>query len=417
VLRTPIRNSLFALTLILAACGGIDRAKYAPPAAGHAEMYPIGFPDVRYFGDEAPSSLDDEVKTFGQRLGAVRREGDGLNILALSGGGSNGAFGAGVINGWTKSGTRPEFDIVTGISTGSLIAPFAFLGPKYDANLKRVYTTNSTSQLATKRILAGIFNGGSLYNTAPLRKIIETEFTDAMIDELSAEYARGRLLLIGTTNMDAERQVIWNLTEIASYQTPAARKLVRDVIWASAAIPILFTPVRFNVTNGAEEYTELHADGGLAQEIFTYSPELPVRRYLAQAGLSGRNNRVWVIHNNHINPVYQPQKTNLRDIGERTIATLIKSQSVGDLLRIAALARRDGFSLGAMILPAKFTEKPKELFDPAYMTRLFALGEDMGLTSEWGTRLESLFEQDKREGERAIMAEAAAEIAILAESN
>lgn len=392
---------------VLAACAGIDRDQYAPPQASHAAMHPIGFPDVRYFGDEAPSSLDDEVATFADRLRAVRKQGDGLNILALSGGGQNGAFGAGVLNGWTQSGTRPEFDIVTGISTGSLIAPFAFLGPKYDVNLKRVYTTTSTRQLVRKRFLSGLINGGSLYSTAPMQQVIANELTDEMIDELAVQYDRGRLLLIGTTNMDAERPVIWNVTEIASYRTPEARDLVRDVILASASIPILFTPVRFNVTDGSEEFTELHADGGLTQEIFTYAPELPVRKYLAQAELSHRDNRVWVIHNNLINPVYQPQKTGLRDIGERTLSTLVKSQSTGDLLRIAALARRDGFSLRALIMPAKFTDKPKELFETGYMSRLFAVGRTMGENpNSWGRRLESLFEKDKREGEAAIAAEA-----------
>lgn len=406
-MRLTTRYACLCFAFVLAACAGVDRDQYAPPHARHTAMHPIGFPDVRYFGDEAPSSLDDEVATFAQRLSAVRKHGDGLNILALSGGGPNGAFGAGVLNGWSQTGTRPEFDIVTGISTGSLIAPFAFLGSQYDENLKRVYTTTSTRQLVRKRFLAGLINGGSLYSTAPMQQVIANELTDAMIDELAAQYDRGRLLLIGTTNMDAERPVIWNVTEIASYRTPEARELVRDVILASASIPILFTPVRFNVTDGTEEFTELHADGGLTQEIFTYAPELPVRKYLAQAGLSHRDNRVWVIHNNLINPVYQPQKTGLRDIGERTLSTLIKSQSTGDLLRIAALARRDGFSLRALIMPAKFTEKPKELFETGYMSRLFAVGSAMGGDpNSWGRRLESLFEKDKREGEAAIAAEA-----------
>lgn len=401
----PSRLLALAVTIVLTACGGISRDQFAPPQASHAMMDPIGFPDVRYFGDSAPDSVTSEVKTFFQRLRAIRREGDGLQILALSGGGPNGAFGAGVMNGWTASGTRPEFDIVTGISTGSIIAPFAFLGPKYDNDLKQFYTTSSTDQLVRKRFLTGIFSGGSLYSTAPLRRVIDQVVTPEFVGELADEYARGRLLLIGTTNMDAERPVIWNVTEIASYRSENARQLIRDVILASASIPIMFTPVRFNVTDGTEQFTELHADGGLTQEIFTYAPELPVRKYLRDAGLANRNNRVWVIHNNLINPVYQPQKTGLRDIGERTLSTLIKSQSVGDLQRIAALAKRDRFSLRAMIMPARFTEKSTELFDPGYMGRLFALGEKMGTNPKnWGRRLESLFEKDKREGEAAIKA-------------
>ena len=134
-----------------------------------------------------------------------------------------------------------------------------------------------------------------------------------------------------------------------------------------------------------------------------------MRQFLRRAGLSRRANRVWVIHNNLINPVYQPQKTGLRDIGERTLSTLIKSQSIGDLQRIASLAQRDGFSLRAMIMPARFTERPTELFEPGYMSRLYTVGEQMGGDpANWGRRLESLFARDKREGEAAIAAEEAA---------
>lgn len=402
------------IVLSLAACAGINRDDLATPQSRQPDVHPVGFPDVRYFNGETPDSLEIEVAKFAERLRAVRREGDGLNILALSGGGPNGAFGAGVMNGWTASGTRPEFDIVTGISTGALIAPFAFLGPQYDDQLREFYTTTSTTQIVRKRFLTGILSGGSLYSTKPLRDIIKDVVTEDFVNELADQYDRGRLLLVGTTNMDAERAVVWNITEIASYRSKKARELIVEVILASASIPILFTPVAFNVTDGTDTYTELHADGGLTQQIFTYSPELPVRRFLRDAGLSNRQNRVWIIHNAKTNAVYQPQNTNLRKIGERTLETLIKSQGVGGLERIASNATRDGFSVRAMILPSSFLEKPTELFEPGYMTRLFDVGANLGQDpTNWGRRFDQIFRQDKREGEAAVAAVIAQEEALL----
>lgn len=405
---------IFSLSLFLAACSGLNRDTTAPPQGAYKTMSPVGFPDVRYFGGDQPPSLDKEVQKFTQRLRDVRREGDGLNILALSGGGPNGAFGAGVMRGWTDSGIRPEFDIVTGISTGALIAPFAFLGPDYDDALETFYTTTSTNQIVRKRFLTGVLSGGSLYSTAPLRRVIDRVVDETFMNKIADEYDRGRLLLVGTTNMDAEEPVIWNLTEIASYRTPEARALMVRVILASASIPILFTPIQFEVTDGRDKRIELHADGGLTQQIFTYSPDLPVRTFLRRAGLQNRANRVWIIHNAKTTPVYQPQNTNLRKLGERTLETLIKSQGVGGLGRIASTARRDGFSIRAMILPSSFLEKPTELFEPGYMSRLYDVGASLSRDpSNWGTRLDRLFRQDEAEGEAAVEAMIAQEEAAL----
>jgi hypothetical protein len=402
-----------SITLLLLACSGINRDDIAAPLNKNNAFYPVGFPDVRYFDGEQPESLDKEVEKFTQRLKSVRSEGDGLNILALSGGGPNGAFGAGVMRGWTQSGIRPEFDIVTGISTGAIIAPFAFLGSEYDDELEEFYTTTSTNDLVRARFLTGVLSGGSLYSTGPLKKVINRVVTTEFVDKLADEYERGRLLLVGTTNMDAEQPVIWNITEIASHRNEDARQLIRQVILASASIPILFTPVSFKVTDGTNEFSELHADGGLTQQIFTYNPNLPVKSFLRRAGLTNRANRIWIVHNAKINAVYQPQNTNLRKLGERTLETLIKSQGVGGLERIASNAGRDGFSIRAMIMPSKFLEKPTELFEPGYMSRLFAVGSEMGADPKnWSTRLDRLFRKDKAEGEAAVEAFIAQEEAI-----
>lgn len=373
----------------LSACSGLDRTQLAPPEDSYKSYYPIGFPGVRTIGDWTLDESQDEVSAFRSNARVSARNGGGLNVLALSSGGSDGAFGAGVIKGWTQSGKRPVFDVVTGVSTGSLIAPFAFLGSKYDDSVQRLYTQTNTKDLVQGSFLAGIFNGGALFNTSRLRQIIRRELTDQMIDEIADEHEAGRRLLVGTTHMDAAEPVVWNLGKIATARTTAARELIRDVLWASAAIPIAFTPVEFDVTDGQNTRAEMHVDGGITQVVFVYGDEVPMRKILRTLGISGRDNRIWLIHNNPLFPPYSPQNTGLISMSRRTIDTLIAAQSVGDIQEIAALARRDGFSFRLMLMPEDFDAESTEIFDVAYMRQLYAVGVQSGADlSNWQTGLD-----------------------------
>lgn len=330
----------------------------------------------------------EEVNAFRANARVSTANGGGLNVLALSSGGSDGAFRAGVMNGWTQTGARPEFDVVTGVSTGSLIAPFAFLGPKYDDNLRRLYTQTTTRDLVQGRFLAGIFNGESLFNTSRLRQIIRRELTDEMIDEIADAHEAGRRLLVGTTHMDAAEPVVWNLGKIATARTPNARKLVRDVLWASSAIPIAFNPVEFDVTDGHITRQEMHVDGGITQVVFVYGAEVDMRKILRSLGISGRDNRIWLIHNNPLFPTYTPQRTGLIQMATRTIDTLIAAQSVGDIQEVGTLAARDGFSFRLMLMPEDFDAESTEIFDMEYMRELYDVGLKYGANlSNWQTEL------------------------------
>lgn len=389
-----MRLKLFPLILLvfLAACAGRDRSSDAPPADTYKAFYPVGFPDVRIIGTASPDIYADEANGIMESRRAIRSDGSGLDILALSSGGADGAFGAGVMNGWTASGQRPNFDIVTGVSTGSLIAPFAFLGPEFDANITRLYTETSTRDLVQPRFFAGIVNGQSLFNTRRLRDVIKRELTDDLIDQIGDEYRAGRRLYIGTTHLDAAEPVIWNLGKIANYRTPAARKLVRDVLWASAAIPIAFTPVSFAVTDGNTTRSELHVDGGVTKEVFVYGPEVPMKSILQRFGLSQRNNRIWLIYNDKLRPQYEPPTTSLISLATRTIETLVRTQSVGDIKEVGALAERDGLTVRVMQLPAGFRSERTELFDRNYMRALYKIGFDLGKNPDnWNTEFQDLF--------------------------
>jgi predicted acylesterase/phospholipase RssA len=193
------------------------------------------------------------------------------DYLVLSGGGGNGAFGAGLLAGWTAHGSRPEFQIVSGVSTGALIAPFAFLGPAYDGTLRDVYTRYSTEDLVESRSLLSIVRGDAALSTARLRALIAHYLDDAVIAAIAAEGARGRSLFVGTTNLDAGRPVVWDITRIAAHGTPAARELIYDVILASTAIPGAFPPVMIQVEAHGLRYDEMHVDGGVTSQLFLAS--------------------------------------------------------------------------------------------------------------------------------------------------
>lgn len=238
------------VVLLAAGCGLHDRSSHTPLARNYETFAPIGIPaKVRSFGDLSELDEDRIVAEYKSVFARPGKRG-AVNILALSGGGPDGAYGAGVLNGWSSTGQRPEFDIVTGISTGALIAPFAFLGPDYDAAIHRFYTTTDTTRVARFRVLGALVGGGALADNKPLKAAIDQELTDEILGKIGKEHRKGRRLIIGTTNFDAERPVLWDIGALASVGTPQSYEMVRKVILASAAIPVFFTPVRIPVTDG-----------------------------------------------------------------------------------------------------------------------------------------------------------------------
>jgi hypothetical protein len=220
-----------------------------------------GIADARFWNDAPDAAL--------RMAPPAASAGNNLTMLALSGGGDNGAFGAGLLNGWTKSGTRPEFSIVTGVSTGALIAPFAFLGSRYDAALTDVYTHISAQDIYRPRFPLAFLWTTSLYDTAPFARMIEAHVTDSMINEIASEYSRGRRLFVGTANLDAQRMVIWNMGAIAASHEPGRYVLFRKVLLASSSIPALFPPVMINAVVQGHVISEMHVDGGATAQILT----------------------------------------------------------------------------------------------------------------------------------------------------
>ena len=271
-LRQASRWITLAFLLILTGCSSAPVRQPIPPEYILIAGIP-GIPDARFWGDEWPTFSRERLETFTEA--DFRREYSGVydkphSYLAISGGGANGAFGAGLLVGWTATGERPEFSMVTGVSTGALTAPFAFLGPDYDDKMKEVYTTTQTKDIAKKRnLLAAVF-GDSMADTAPLQKLIAKYIDTEMIDAIAREYKKGRRLFIGTVNLDAGRSVIWNIGAIAASDYPQKKSLIHELLRASAAIPIAFPPVVIPVEAEGRQYDEMHVDGGTGSQVFVY---------------------------------------------------------------------------------------------------------------------------------------------------
>jgi predicted acylesterase/phospholipase RssA len=298
--------------------------------------------------------------------------------LAISGGGDNGAFTAGLLNGWTTTGTRPEFKLVTGISTGALIAPFAFLGPQYDATLKKVYTTISPKDvIAPRSFIAGVF-GDAMADNAPLLQLTRQSVNADMLKAIAAEYAKGRFLLIATADLDARRPIIWDMGKIASYGGPEALDLFVRIMIASASIPGGFPPTMFDVQVDGKIYQEMHVDGGIMAQVFAYPAAIRVKELAAAAGVT-RERKLYVIRNARLDPDWAEVERSTMSIAGRAVASLIHSQGIGDLYRIYATAQRDGVDFNLGFIPASFNAPHKEEFDNEYMRKLYDTGYAMAL--------------------------------------
>jgi predicted acylesterase/phospholipase RssA len=380
ILRHASQCGTLFLLLVLAGCAGTPERQPLPPEYTLKAGIP-GIPEARFWGDEWPTFAAEKFEEF--TVADFQREYDGIydkphNYLAISGGGANGAFGAGLLVGWTERGDRPEFSMVTGVSTGALTAPFAFLGSGYDDKMKEVYTTTSTEDIATKRNLFAALSSDSMTDTTPLKALIARYIDAEMIDAIAREYERGRRLLIGTVNLDAGRSVIWNIGAIAASDYPQKITLIQDLLRASAAIPVAFPPVVITVEAEGKQYDEMHVDGGTGSQVFVYPAAADWRLITRKLKVKGKP-QIYVIRNSFLDPDYQGMKRSVFPIASRTIESLIRTQGIGDLYQIFALCQRDGNDFNLAYIPSDFTDEPTEGFDPVYMKKLLDLGYQMSL--------------------------------------
>jgi len=298
-----------------------------------------------------------------------------VSYLAISGGGDDGAYGAGMLCGWSAAGTRPEFRLVTGISTGALIAPFAFLGSEYDAKLKDVYTNISSKDILEARgPLAAVLNDG-LADNKPLWQLLQKHITAEMLHDVAEEHKKGRVLLVASTNLDSRRPVIWNMTKIAASGNPQALDLFRKLMMTSAAIPGAFPPSMIDVVVDGKKYQEMHVDGGAVSQVFVYPPSFKLKENAHKLGID-RERKLYVIRNARLDTGWSEVERRTLIIAGKAISTLISNQGVGDLYRIYLNAQRDGLDYNLAFIPPAFNAPHKEDFDTDYMRQLFQAGYD-----------------------------------------
>lgn len=337
-----------------------------------AATYP-GYEGIRFWGDEAPADV--EARIAARRVMWEQRadKPKSLNLLAISGGGENGAYGAGLLAGWSETGQRPTFEVVTGVSTGALSAPYAFMGSAYDRQLMEVYTTTDASKVFKKTFLKGALGGSSFTDSTPLQKTIEKYATADLLNAIGEEHTKGRRLLIGTTNIDFGRPVIWDIGAIANSTLPDKLQLFRKILLASAAIPGVFPPVEFTTVSNGKQVKELHVDGGVTNQVFAYPPEMKLSRFT-----QGRTATLYVIRNSKPRPDFEVTKANVFALGGRSTSVLIGTQGIGDLYRMASTAKRDGLNYRLILMPQDFNTKLQHPFDVAYMKALYQRGYEQG---------------------------------------
>ena len=370
-----------AVSWLNSGCASLKRGAGVPaPLISQAEI--PGMPGVRYraanINDLSVEALEMITKQrAGRKEQGLSEELPPTNLLAISGGGDDGAFGAGLLIGWTKKGDRPQFDIVTGVSTGALIAPFAFLGSKYDDQLRSVYTKISTKDILKMRgVTAAVFND-AMADNKPLWHLVGRYMNAKMLEDIAAEYKKGRLLMVGTTDLDARQGVIWNMTKIAASHDPKALDLFRKIMVASAAIPGAFPPMMIDVEVNGRKYQEMHVDGGATAQVFVYPPGINVREFQKTAGTTDRKRTLYIIRNSRIDADWaQVERKTLKVMG-RAVSSLIQSQGRGDLYSIYVLTQRDGLDYNLAFIPKDFNAPHPAEFDRAYMNTLFNRGYAM----------------------------------------
>ena len=377
--RVLVRSVLLVLAaVVLTGCvtGGGVRDSAVPDAIAEMAAVPgsprptVTTPDVdpiRYWGDEAAETAEGFTFTAGD---------DGtVDYLSLSGGGINGAYGAGFLVGWTQRGDRPDFEVVTGISVGAMIAPMAFLGSQYDGRLAEVFGTLAGQKTPNLNFIAAMLGASSIASNTPVVAAIRRLIDPQTLTLIAQEHLKGRRLLIGTTNLDAERPMIWDIGAIAASNIPNRLELVQQIILASAAVPGVYPPVLIKVRAAGSNFDELHVDGGVTQQIVLLPDGL--------ASLPRRTN-LYVIYNGAIEPSAEPVNNTSMSVLERSIPTLLKYRGRGDIAILTNLVERSGVNYRLTAIPPQFPQPANQLFGgPEWLASLYKYGTESGVAGAW----------------------------------
>lgn len=382
-------NLLFlSFAIFLTGCAAVRKQVTVPSNLIYQAQIPIA-PKARVVIDQQyfPQIADYFAPTL-NILHNKLASGKDTNILSVSGGSSNGAFGAGLMCGWTKAGNRPKFDIVTGVSTGAFIGLFAFLGPKYDSDLQAVYTSTSSKNIYTFHKLRTLFffRHEAITNTHPLHEMLNYFITMDLLHKVAAQYQNQRRFYVATAQLDAKRFVIWDMGKIASIGTPEALDLFRNIMLASSAIPVAFPPVHFNVVANGKYYDELHVDGGTGSQVFgNFYTKNVTKNTIGKAHL-------YVIRNGKLAGDPQKVQDNTISIAQNALLMMTINQADGDTIRIYLQAKMANVDYNLAAIPQNFTQIKHNEFDQIYMQNLFKVGYNAALNGYRWQKTPTIYE-------------------------
>jgi predicted acylesterase/phospholipase RssA len=358
-----------ACFLALVGCAGITRVPFTSQEQSVATI--PGISGARLWAD------DPTIGT-GQRVVsplALKQP----TVLALSGGGAYAAFGAGLLNGWSARGTRPQFTIVTGASSGALIAPFAFLGTDQDEALRSIFTSGEMENLRQSDGLMGLFGTG-LYKTAPLRELIARHIDAKLLEAIAIEYRAGRRLYVVTTNIDAQRTAIWDMGKIAASDDPGALELFRNILTASASIPGLFPPVLIDVEAKGRHFAEMHVDGGVTANVLIV-PEAVLLSGTPLFALNARP-KIYIIMNGKLAPEFEVVKDSTLPIVSRSFETSVRANTHNTLLASYQFSKRRDWEFNLAAIDTDYPKSQSSGFGTTYMRQLFEYGYQRGQSGQ-----------------------------------
>jgi len=373
--RTAARLIGFlALTcsLALGACTSLPRTPYTAAEASTSRVLDID--GLRRYADEPVTKFSFEKDTSTATK----------SYLALSGGGADGAYGVGVLNGWTTARTRPTFSVVSGVSTGGLIAPFAYLGSQYDDTLKEVYTSGIAESLLNDPSIMRVLFGSGLFGNTRLRELVARYVGPDILAQVARENAKGRKLLVVTTDLDTQRTAIWDMGKIAAVGTPEALKLFRDVMAASASIPLVFPPIMIDAEGQGRRFQEMHVDGGVTAPVLTLPEAL-----FSQDRLPGNARmNIYILVNKKIERNFELVSNSTIDVASRSLSSITQSQTRSIIFSTYDFAKRNHLGFHLSYIARDYPAPPSEGFDTAYMRALYQYGYEKAASGQaWTSTL------------------------------
>src|SRR6478752_4417059 len=362
-----LRSAVLACSLALAACTSLPRTPYTAADASSSRVLDID--GLRRYADEPITKFSfEQDKVAGSR-----------NYLALSGGGADGAYGVGVLNGWTAARTRPAFSVVSGVSTGGLIAPFAFLGSQYDDTLRELYTSGIAESLLNDPSIIRVLFGSGLFGNTRLRELVARYVGPEIMAQVARENAKGRRLLVVTTDLDTQRTAIWDMGKIAAVGTPEALKLFRDVMAASASIPLVFPPIMIDAEGEGRKFQEMHVDGGVTAPVLT----LPEALLFQGSRLPGAARMdIYILVNKKIERNFELVSNSTIDVASRSLSSITQSQTRSTIFSTYDFARRNHLGFHLSYIARDYPAAPSEGFDTAYMRALYQYGYEKAASGQ-----------------------------------